>query len=306
MTPVPDTRGVIARPGLLDAVVHALRTDAMSVALTGLERFGRVRQDHSGRVGVPGQTGACLLSRRCAVEDRRPAGRRSRHRDSDQWIAAVVPPEAACVRVGALTGEQAEAVLSRELEVDRAALAGLATRTGGWPVLCSLVNGTLRRRVARGGGIADGIRWAEAMLDRNGPAALDTTDSAARDLAIETTMAASLTMMAATDPATVDRYCKLGDLQRLRRPPSRVVLSACELGLSSVRAGDEILGMVAALLAAGSSTVIASVASPVDETVPDVMVPFHRLLAGGRDPAEALASATADHPESSFVCFGSS
>jgi len=218
----------------------------------------------------------------------------------------VVPPEAACVRVGALTGEQAEAVLSRELEVDRAALAGLATRTGGWPVLCSLVNGTLRRRVARGGGIADGIRWAEAMLDRNGPAALDTTDSAARDLAIETTMAASLTMMAATDPATVDRYCKLGDLQRLRRPPSRVVLSACELGLSSVRAGDEILGMVAALLAAGSSTVIASVASPVDETVPDVMVPFHRLLAGGRDPAEALASATADHPESSFVCFGSS
>lgn len=63
--------------------------------------------------------------------------------------------------------------------------------------------------------------------------------------------------------------------------------------------------MVAALLAAGSSTVIASVASPVDQTVPDVMVPFHRLLAGGRDPAEALASATVDQPESSFVCFGS-
>ncbi|HET8643082.1 MAG TPA: CHAT domain-containing protein [Pseudonocardiaceae bacterium] len=95
------------------------------------------------------------------------------------------------------------------------------------------------------------------------------------------------------------------DLQRLPRPPSRVVLSACELGRSSVRAGDEILGMVAALLAAGSSTVIASVASPVDQTVPDVMIPFHRLLADGRDPAEALARATVDQPESSFVCFGS-
>jgi tetratricopeptide (TPR) repeat protein len=91
------------------------------------------------------------------------------------------------------------------------------------------------------------------------------------------------------------------DLQRLARPPRHVVMSTCELGLSSVRTGDEILGMVAALLAAGSTTVIASVSRPLDSTLPEVMVPYHRLLSAGEEPARALA-ATTDH--GSFVCFG--
>jgi len=125
-------------------------------------------------------------------------------------IAAVVPAEATCIRVDALTSEQAEAVLGRGLEADRATLAGLVVRTGRWPVLCGLVNGTLRRRAARGGGIAEAIRWAEAMLDTGGPAALDTTDSTARGMAIGTTMEASLTMMAETDPGAVGRYRELG------------------------------------------------------------------------------------------------
>lgn len=96
------------------------------------------------------------------------------------------------------------------------------------------------------------------------------------------------------------------DLLGLHRAPRLVVLSACQLGLSEVRAGDEIVGMVAALLLTGSATVVASVARPLDHDIPEVMVPFHRSLAAGVPPATALADATAHVEHSSFVCFGSS
>ncbi|MBB5938791.1 NB-ARC domain-containing protein [Streptomyces zagrosensis] len=271
LMPVPDARSAIARPELLDAIVRALRTDAMPVVLTGLTGaggFGKTTlaalacRDQRVLAHFPdgvlwktlGQqiVGAhiatavndlveYLTGQRPTYSDPQLAGshlarvigeRRCLLVLDDVWsadqlapfligapncarlvttrIGAVVPPEAACVRVDAMTGEQAEAVLGRGLDVDRAALAGLVARTGGWPVLCGLVNGTLRRRVARGGGTAEAIRWAEAMLDTGGPASLDTTDPTARDMAIRTTMAASLTMLAETDPGAVDRYRQLG------------------------------------------------------------------------------------------------
>jgi len=50
------------------------------------------------------------------------------------------------------------------------------------------------------------------------------------------------------------------DLQQLRRPPHRVVLSACELGLARPRPGEETLGMTAALLHGGAGSVVAGVA----------------------------------------------
>ncbi|HSV64625.1 MAG TPA: CHAT domain-containing protein [Mycobacteriales bacterium] len=95
------------------------------------------------------------------------------------------------------------------------------------------------------------------------------------------------------------------DIQQLRQPPRHVVLSACELGWSSVRTGDEIVGMVAVLLATGSTTVIASVGRVTDSSAPDVMIPYHRQVAGGAAPAEALAVVTELSPHASFVCFGS-
>lgn len=125
-------------------------------------------------------------------------------------IGTVVPSKAACVRVEALTEGQAEALLGRSLEVDRATLSGLVLRTGRWPVLCGLVNGILRRLAARGDSPIQAIRWAEAMLDTGGPAALDTTDPGARDQAIAKTIEASLSMLAEVDPAAVDRYRELG------------------------------------------------------------------------------------------------
>ena len=54
------------------------------------------------------------------------------------------------------------------------------------------------------------------------------------------------------------------DLHLLARTAPMVVLSSCDLGLHDVRPGDESLGMVSALLGAGTSTVVASVCRVAD------------------------------------------
>ena len=94
------------------------------------------------------------------------------------------------------------------------------------------------------------------------------------------------------------------DLQRVSRTPPMVVLSSCDLGLSDVRPGDETFGMATALLAAGSSTVVASVSRVADETAMAVMTGFHAGVGAGRSPAAALAAAAPPGVLSSFVCFG--
>jgi CHAT domain-containing protein len=94
------------------------------------------------------------------------------------------------------------------------------------------------------------------------------------------------------------------DVQHLSVPPTTVVLSSCDLGLTDVRPGDEALGMATALLSAGSATVIASVSRVADHTATAVMTEYHRA-AGRAAPAEALAQAAAGEQLSSFVCFGS-
>jgi CHAT domain-containing protein len=93
------------------------------------------------------------------------------------------------------------------------------------------------------------------------------------------------------------------DLQRLKAPPALAVLSCCDLGLADVRPGDETLGMVTALLQAGTRTVVASVAQVGDDTAMRVMTGLHAALQRGTQPARALAEAARDEP-SGFVCFG--
>jgi hypothetical protein len=90
------------------------------------------------------------------------------------------------------------------------------------------------------------------------------------------------------------------DLQRLRRPPSLIVLSCCDLGLTDVRPGDESFGLASALLAAGTATVVASVGRIADDAATETMIAFHRELKDGRTPAGALAAAD----PASFVCLG--
>jgi CHAT domain-containing protein len=94
------------------------------------------------------------------------------------------------------------------------------------------------------------------------------------------------------------------DLQRLSKPPQRVILSACELGRADVRSGDEHLGFTAALLYAGVSTVISSGALIPDADAPPLMAALHAALAAGTPPAAALAAAMGEEQMNPFVCFG--
>lgn len=98
------------------------------------------------------------------------------------------------------------------------------------------------------------------------------------------------------------------DIDQLEAVPDVVLLSACEVGRSSVRWGEELIGMTAAWLHAGARCVVASPAAVNDEAAYDVLVALHRGLATGLDPAAALgaavAPASADRPPAPFLCFG--
>ncbi|HEY0641144.1 MAG TPA: CHAT domain-containing protein, partial [Pseudonocardiaceae bacterium] len=94
------------------------------------------------------------------------------------------------------------------------------------------------------------------------------------------------------------------DLDRLRRGPRLLVLSACEAGLSGVRPGDELMGLTAALLARGTATLVASVVPVPDEPTARVMTALHAGLRRGLGPAAALAAAQADEAHLGFVAFG--
>jgi hypothetical protein len=94
------------------------------------------------------------------------------------------------------------------------------------------------------------------------------------------------------------------DIQQLAAAPRQVTLSACDVGRTEVRAGDEILGFTAALLYAGTSSVVSSVARVSHHAAAAVMTGYHRAVAGGAEPARALATASLADPLAPFVCFG--
>ncbi|MFT3873657.1 MAG: CHAT domain-containing protein [Nocardioides sp.] len=98
------------------------------------------------------------------------------------------------------------------------------------------------------------------------------------------------------------------DIDQLAAVPRLVLLSACEVGRSEVRYGEELVGMTAAWQHAGVRSVVASAAAVNDGVAHDVLVGVHRGLRAGLDPAAALAAAlpapTPDTPPAPFVCFG--
>ncbi|MEV3937747.1 CHAT domain-containing protein [Glycomyces sp. NPDC049804] len=94
------------------------------------------------------------------------------------------------------------------------------------------------------------------------------------------------------------------ELLGLDQPPSHVVLSACDLGLSTVEVGNETLGFTAALLHAGTSTVVSSLAKVPDAMAADMMLEYHRKCVSGATPAEALAAVGEHRPWHPFVAFG--
>jgi len=101
------------------------------------------------------------------------------------------------------------------------------------------------------------------------------------------------------------------DLQRLRRAPEVVVLSACDLATSDPLPGDELLGFAAALIAMGTRTIVASFTPVPDAGAKQLMLALHRQLAAGVAPSSALAYAQDSlrqeiSPLAGFVCLGTS
>lgn len=94
------------------------------------------------------------------------------------------------------------------------------------------------------------------------------------------------------------------ELLGLDQPPSHVVLSSCDLGRSTVEVGNETLGFTAALLHAGTSTVVSSLAKVPDDMAAEMMVEYHQRCVAGATPAEALAAVGEHRPWHPFVAFG--
>ena len=88
---------------------------------------------------------------------------------------------------------------------------------------------------------------------------------------------------------------------------THVVLSACEVGRATPRAGDEALGLTAALLGLGVHSVVAATTRIPDDVAAAAMTAYHRLLHSGLDAAAALAAAVEPLPlvARAFTVFGS-
>ncbi|MGH8879295.1 MAG: CHAT domain-containing protein, partial [Stackebrandtia sp.] len=96
------------------------------------------------------------------------------------------------------------------------------------------------------------------------------------------------------------------DIARLKTPPAHVTLSACDVGQSRVSVGDETLGFTAALLYAGTRTVVSSVAKVEHEVAAAIMTAYHANLVADLAPAHALAQAAEGYDLNPFVCYGAS
>jgi tetratricopeptide (TPR) repeat protein len=78
-----------------------------------------------------------------------------------------------------------------------------------------------------------------------------------------------------------------------------VVLSACEVGTTTYRPGEESLGLAASVLSLGARSAVAAVSPVRDDVAAEVTMAHHRGLAAGRSSDEALAAAIAgSHPAS--------
>jgi len=103
------------------------------------------------------------------------------------------------------------------------------------------------------------------------------------------------------------------DIEQLAASPHAVVLAACSTALSHVTAGQEILGMAAALLMRQTASLVAPVVSIPDAETQPIMVAYHQRLLTGLAPAAALAQTQAEFAAgtprqrasaASFICLG--
>jgi tetratricopeptide (TPR) repeat protein len=82
------------------------------------------------------------------------------------------------------------------------------------------------------------------------------------------------------------------DIDLIEKVPDTVVLSACEVGRSSVRWGEEAVGMTRIWLHAGVRSVVAAPVVVADDDACELLGAMHEGLAAGVAPSEALAAAS--------------
>ncbi len=82
------------------------------------------------------------------------------------------------------------------------------------------------------------------------------------------------------------------DIDLMPQVPAHVVLSACEVGRSSVRWGEEAIGMTRIWLHAGTRCVIAAPVVVADDEACELLSAMHEGLVEGQAPGEALAAAS--------------
>jgi NB-ARC domain len=119
-------------------------------------------------------------------------------------IPDLLPVDGPHIRVDAMSGDQARRLLLEGVPGLSADLADrLASLAGRWPVLLNLINGVLRRRVARGQLPQRAAAEIEDRLVTDGPVAFDPARPADRNQAVAATIAASLALL---DPVDQQRY----------------------------------------------------------------------------------------------------
>jgi hypothetical protein len=125
----------------------------------------------------------------------------------------VLPEQVAAVRVDEMTDAQAHALLTAGLaELPAAPIAQALEVTGRWPVLLSLVHGTVNDAVRAGGNAEAELREVLAALRADGITALDVANPSQRSEAVTATIEVSLRRLTPDDRSRYEELAVFGAL----------------------------------------------------------------------------------------------
>jgi CHAT domain-containing protein len=89
-----------------------------------------------------------------------------------------------------------------------------------------------------------------------------------------------------------DGIFSLYDLYQIKLPAELITLSGCATGLSVVKDGDELLGLLRGLIHAGAHATLLTLWDVQDRSTSEFMTSFYGHLGRGKDIATALRTAT--------------
>jgi CHAT domain-containing protein len=105
-------------------------------------------------------------------------------------------------------------------------------------------------------------------------------------------MYSALVMASAPGARDEDGLLEAREISNLALHADVAVLSACETARGRIGAGEGMVGMSWALMAAGCPTTVVSQWSAASGSTEELMIEFHRQLLAGQRPAEALRAAS--------------